>query len=91
MQKYHPDTSKLITTAQTAEDNLTILHLLKTNHQNTPLVSFAMGKAGIWSRLLSPFYGSQFTYASLEKALETAPGQTTISELRKIYETLGVE
>lgn len=91
MQKYQPDISKLVTTARKAEDNLTILSLLRMNHQNAPLVSFAMGKAGIWSRLLSPFYGSEFTYASLEKALETAPGQKTISELRRIYETLGVE
>jgi 3-dehydroquinate dehydratase len=48
-----------------------------------------MGKPGVWSRLLAPFYGAQFTYASLERGLETALGQPSISELRSIYQILG--
>ncbi|HEV2119645.1 MAG TPA: type I 3-dehydroquinate dehydratase [Candidatus Bathyarchaeia archaeon] len=91
LQKFKPDVCKIVTTAQIPEDNLTILSLLKTNHQNSPLVSFAMGRAGVWSRLLAPFYGAHFTYASLERGMETAPGQSTIAELRRIYELLGVE
>jgi 3-dehydroquinate dehydratase type I len=91
LQKFKPDVCKIVTTAQIPEDNLTVLGLLKANHQNSPLVSFAMGQAGVWSRLLAPFYGAHFTYASLEKGLETAPGQSTIAELRRIYEMLGVE
>lgn len=89
--KFKPDVCKIVTTAQKPEDNLTVLSLLKANHQNAPLVSFAMGPAGVWSRLLAPFYGAHFTYASLERGLETAPGQSTIAELRRIYEMLGVE
>ena len=91
LQKFKPDICKLVTTAQMPEDNLTVLSLLKANHQNAPIVSFAMGPRGIWSRLLAPFYGAHFTYASLERGLETAPGQSTIAELRRIYEMLGVE
>ena len=91
LQKFKPDVCKIVTTAQIPEDNLTVLSLLKANHQNSPLVSFAMGNAGVWSRLLAPFYGAHFTYASLERGLETAPGQSTIAELRRIYEMLGVE
>lgn len=91
LQKLKPDVCKIVTTAQKPEDNLTILGLLKANHQNAPLVSFAMGQTGVWSRLLAPFYGAHFTYASLERGLETAPGQSTIAELRRIYEMLGVE
>jgi len=91
LQRNKSDIYKLVTTAQSPEDNLTILNLLTTNHEPSPLVSFAMGKAGVWSRLLAPFYGSHFTYASLERGLETAPGQATISELRRIYQMLDVE
>jgi len=91
LQKFKPDVCKIVTTAQIPEDNLTVLSLLKANHQNSPLVSFAMGQAGVWSRLLAPFYGAHFTYASLERGQETAPGQSTIAELRRIYEMLGVE
>jgi 3-dehydroquinate dehydratase type I len=91
LQKFKPDICKIVTTAQRPEDNLTVLNLLKTNHQNAPIVCFAMGQAGVWSRLLAPFYGAHFTYASLERGLETAPGQATIADLRRIYEMLGVE
>jgi 3-dehydroquinate dehydratase type I len=91
LQKSKSDICKIVTTARSPEDNLTILSLLKTNHEANPLVSFAMGKPGVWSRLLAPFYGAHFTYASLERGLETAPGQLSISEFRRIYQMLGAE
>lgn len=91
LQTFKPDVCKIVTTAQIPEDNLTVLSLLRANHQTLPVVSFAMGQVGVWSRLLAPFYGAHFTYASLERGLETAPGQSTIAELRRIYEMLGVE
>lgn len=89
--KNKPDICKLVTTATTAIDNLTILNVLKENHETMPLLCVAMGKEGVWSRLLAPFYGAPFTYASLERGLETAPGQPAISELRQIYDILGRE
>jgi len=91
LQKNKSDLYKIVTTARSLEDNLTILSLLKTTHRTNPLVSFAMGKSGVWSRVLSPFYGADFTYASLRRGLETAPGQPSISELRRIYETVAGE
>ena len=91
LQKNNSDLCKIVTTARSLEDNLTVLSLLKTNGRNNPLVSFAMGKSGVWSRILSPFYGADFTYASLKRGVETAPGQPSISELRRIYETIGAE
>ncbi|HVH15009.1 MAG TPA: type I 3-dehydroquinate dehydratase [Candidatus Angelobacter sp.] len=91
LQKNNSDLYKIVTTARSLEDNLTILNLLKTNPRNNPLVSFAMGKPGVWSRILAPFYGADFTYASLKRGLETAPGQPSISELRRIYETIAAE
>ncbi len=82
---------KIVTTAKSSDDNLAILRFLEENRRAGPLVGFAMGKTGVWSRLLAPFHGSAFTYASLSRGMETAPGQTTISELRSIYEMLGLD
>jgi len=91
LQKSKSDLYKIVTTARSLEDNLTILSLLKTSRRTSPLVSFAMGKPGVWSRILAPFYGADFTYASLRRGLETAPGQPSISDLRRIYETIDAE
>jgi len=91
LQKSKSDLHKIVTTARSLEDNLTILSLLKTSRRTSPLVSFAMGKPGVWSRILAPFYGADFTYASLRRGLETAPGQPSISDLRRIYETIDAE
>lgn len=91
LQKQNPDICKVVTTAQLATDNLSILSFLQKNHRNIAMVSFAMGKAGVWSRLMAPFYGAAFTYASLRKGLETSPQQPTIADLRRVYESLGLE
>jgi 3-dehydroquinate dehydratase type I len=91
LQKHEPDVCKVVTTAKSSEDSLSILRFLEENHRAKPLVGFAMGRTGVWSRLLAPFHGSAFTYASLARGMETAPGQPTISELRSIYEMLGVD
>ena len=86
---FKPDICKIVTTAHHVNDNLTILEFLRSNHVNCSIVSFAMGTMGVWSRLLSPLYGAHFTYASLSRGQETAPGQTPISEMLQIYQTLG--
>lgn len=86
--RFKPDICKIVTTAQHIDDNLTILEFLKSNHGKSSIVSFAMGTIGVWSRLLSPLYGGHFTYASLSRGKETAPGQTPINEMRQIYQTL---
>ena len=73
LERYRPDLCKIVTTAKSFEDNLTVLNLLNKNRQATiPLVSFAMGNAGVWSRVMAPYYGAAFTYASLGRGLETA-------------------
>ena len=45
-----------------------------------------MGQVGQTSRVLSPLAGADFTYASIEKGSESAPGQITVQELTRIYE-----
>lgn len=89
MRSFRPDICKLVTTARVQADNLVVLNLLEENHQTAPLVCFAMGREGIWSRVLAPLHGAPFTYASLGPGMETASGQPSISELRQIYRLLG--
>lgn len=79
------DICKVITTAQRFEDNLTVLQLI-SEFPKTKIISFAMGPLGLASRILCPLVGGDFTYASIEKGKESAPGQLTVRELRKIYE-----
>lgn len=79
------DICKIVTTAQKFEDNSAVLRLI-SKFPNTKLVSFAMGNLGIISRILSPLVGSSFTYASIKEGKESASGQITVRELRRIYE-----
>ena len=81
------DICKVVTTARKAEDNLTILQLISEFSQ-ARVVSFAMGSLGLASRVLCPLLGGDFTYASIEPGKESASGQITVRELRRIYEVM---
>ena len=81
------DVCKVVTTAQRFEDNLAVLQLI-TDYPKTKVVSFAMGPLGLASRILCPLVGGDFTYASMEKGKEAAPGQITVRKLRAIYEMM---
>jgi len=80
---------KLVCSAKKIEDNCSLLSFISKVRGRARVVCFAMGKLGTPSRILSPLYGSSFTFASVQKGLESAPGQLTISELRKIYRLMG--
>ena len=83
-----PDVVKVVTMALTPSDNLTALNLLLK--VDRPTISFCMGPLGKISRLLSPFFGAPFTYASLEGGLETAPGQLSLREVKEAWKVLGL-
>ena len=78
------DICKVVTTAQKFEDNLAVLQLV-SDFPKTRVLSFAMGPMGFASRILCPLVGGDFTYASIEAGKESAPGQITVRDLRKIY------
>jgi len=82
------DLCKVITTAQRFEDNLAVLQLI-SDFPKTRVISFAMGSLGLASRILCPLVGGDFTYASIEEGKESASGQITVRDLRKIYGMLG--
>ena len=78
------DICKVVATAQSFEDNLSVLQLI-AEFPRTRIVSFAMGNLGLMSRVLCPLVGGDFTYASIEKGKESAPGQIMAEDLRKLY------
>ena len=78
------DICKVITTASSFEDNLTVLQLI-TEFSELTIVSFAMGPLGFISRVLCPLTGGYFTYASIEEGRESASGQITVKGLVKLY------
>jgi 3-dehydroquinate dehydratase-1 len=79
------DICKVVTTAQSFEDNLSVLRLIPA-FSGKRVVAFAMGAAGVTSRILCPLVGGNFTYASLARGKESAPGQVTVEQLVRIYE-----
>ena len=88
MRKYSQNV-KVVTTAQKTQDSLALLELYE-NTLGLNLIAFAMGEAGVISRLLCVIIGNApFTYASLENAI--APGQLTIKEMRKLYDRINAQ
>ena len=84
--KKEADYVKIIGTASSVEDNLKMLslpHFAEKNH--IQIVTFAMGRKGSVSRILSPIFGAAFTFAALDEP--TAPGQISIEEMKKNLET----
>jgi len=79
------DICKVVTCAQNAEDNLTILKLIP-EFPGVNIIAFAMGPIGLLSRILSPLVGGYLTYAAIEKGAQSAPGQMTVNELHKLYQ-----
>jgi 3-dehydroquinate dehydratase type I len=82
------DICKVVTTARNFEDNLSVLQLI-TAFPEKRVVAFAMGAAGVTSRIFCPLVGGDFTYASLTEGKESAPGQISVKDLKNIYEMIG--
>jgi len=78
------DICKVVTMARDVYDNLTVLKLPGL-FPWIDIISFAMGPVGALSRVLSPLAGGYLTYASMNEAGGSAPGQMSIEALRKIY------
>ena len=83
------DIVKIVTHAHTMEDNLRVLGLIPYARQKgQAIIALCMGGQGKISRVMAPLLGAYWSYASLEKGAESAPGQLTIEELLLIYKIL---
>ncbi|MBN1131430.1 MAG: type I 3-dehydroquinate dehydratase [Bacteroidales bacterium] len=65
-----------------------ILNLMSLYELPGRKVVLGMGKMGAITRIVAPFLGSEFTYASTSGEEETAPGQLTVDELLTIFNIL---
>jgi 3-dehydroquinate dehydratase type I len=90
MYKRGADALKIVTLARSHADNLKVLELIPMAAEEfgVDLVAFCMGPAGMWSRVVSVFLGSPWTYAQFEGRLPTAPGQLSVSEMRGLIRRL---
>jgi 3-dehydroquinate dehydratase type I len=79
------DIVKIVTLANTVEDNLRVLDLIpQALAMGQDIIAFCMGARGRLSRVAAPLLGSSMSYASLEDGAESAPGQLTAGEMKTI-------
>jgi 3-dehydroquinate dehydratase/shikimate dehydrogenase len=83
--EYEPDFVKVVTTARTLADNLSVLQMIEDQSLNSHIVGIAMGEEGLISRVLSPRAGAAFTFASSGDGAETAAGQVPARTLLDLY------
>jgi 3-dehydroquinate dehydratase/shikimate dehydrogenase len=77
------DVAKIVWTARTIRDNLEAFELLQ--HQQKPTIALCMGEAGLISRVLAKKFGAYLTFASLDDAGGTAPGQIAVADMKRLY------
>ncbi len=86
MEKVGCDFGKIIGFSNNSQEAVKMLDFLIQSSEDLeiPLIAFAMGGKGKFTRLASTLLGSPFTYASMDE--KTAPGQLSVSEVRGVLE-----
>jgi 3-dehydroquinate dehydratase / shikimate dehydrogenase len=82
---FHPDFIKIVPTAKTLTDNVTLMRFLERMTDNSNIIGICMGDAGIISRVLGVRAGSAFTFAAATPGEETGPGQIAARTLIETY------
>ncbi len=82
---FHPDFTKIVSTAKSLTDNITLIRFLERMADVSSIVGTCMGEAGVISRVLGVRAGSAFTFAAASQGDETAPGQIDARSLFDIY------
>jgi len=87
IKPFTPDYTKIVPTARSLADNLTLMRFLERveDESNSTVVGICMGDPGIISRVLGLRAGSAFTFAAASEGEETAPGQITARTLLETY------
>jgi 3-dehydroquinate dehydratase type I len=84
------DMVKIVTWSGRPEDNLAVLKLIPYAHaRKMNITAFCMGPLGRISRVAAPLLGSCLDYVAFQKSAESASGQLTVAEMRKIRRILG--
>jgi len=79
------DCVKIAVTANSPADCSRVMSLYERHDR---IIAFAMGDAGKITRVAAPFLGAEFTFASVDEAHLTAPGQLTASQMVVIFRIL---
>lgn len=85
MSAYPADFYKIVSTARSLSDNVTMMKFLERHRDEHALVGLCMGEQGIISRVLGVRAGSVFTFGALTADEKTAPGQVTARDLNSTY------
>lgn len=81
------DIVKIVSWAKAWEDNLRVLELIPRAHDlGIKVIAFCMGPMGRISRIFSHLMGGYLTFVSLEPGQESAAGQISVIEMKKILE-----
>lgn len=83
--KHGGDIAKVATAVNSRED---LRHLIRLYENPGRKVVIGMGRMGRILRLVAPYLGAEFTFASPRKGLETAPGQMDLGQLLDIYKMI---
>ena len=85
IQPFHPDFFKIVPTAKTLTDNVTLMRFIEHMEDHSNIIGICMGDAGIISRVLGVRAGSAFTFAAATTGEETGPGQIAARTLIDTY------
>jgi 3-dehydroquinate dehydratase/shikimate dehydrogenase len=77
------EVTKIAWKARTIRDNLEAFELLGMRQR--PTIALCMGEAGLISRVLAKKFGAFLTFVSFDRGHESAPGQITIADMKRLY------
>lgn len=80
---------KLAVMPNSTEDVINLLdatRIMKEGYSNIPIITMAMGKRGLISRISGEIFGSDITFGAGKEV--SAPGQISVEELRHIIDTI---
>jgi 3-dehydroquinate dehydratase type I len=81
------DIVKIVTMANSIEDNLRMLELVsEARKRGIEIIAFCMGSLGRMSRIFSLAMGGYLTFTSLETGEESASGQVPVQEMKRLLE-----
>jgi len=73
---------KIAATPRSFAENARLMALLDSRRNLTVI---GMGARGLYSRILAPFFGSEFQFVSVDESRSAAPGQLTLAQALAMY------
>jgi 3-dehydroquinate dehydratase/shikimate dehydrogenase len=83
VQQSVADIPKIVWRASSIRDNLEAFDLLR--HAQKPTIALCMDEPGLISRVLAKKFGAFLTFAALDAASGTAPGQIAVADMKRLY------